>query len=350
MSDPSSTSSSEQPAGIARAIGLSLVWCAIGLGVVRLGFALAEPPWPGRSDVAELTAFLQDPQADDLRTIAFGSSRLQGGFAPKMWARFADLEEEQVLSATLRGGTHFDVLHLLREGGLPAKVETVILDAPSSSFNRNFRVPLAEEARGMPNHLRQYGSLSDRLAADRFSERVQLLFEAAWPLYQRRALGDWIALGLADDPGPPERPDHPHYWHRRRPDTRLSIDDVARSHFWEPEISTFAVRNFEAVMAHLRAADVDVVIVNVPARAGYLELARSSETGRTFLEQTRALVRAQEGDRVRLLLWEDAAELGLEDQYYVDYGHLNGRGARLFTERLFEAIEGEGRADAPDGS
>lgn len=348
MSAPSSTSSSEPARHRRLAVG-TLLGCLATLVLIRLAFAWAGPGWRDRPDLESAAALLRDARGEDVRTVALGSSRMHSAFRPDVWADRAGLEERQVLNLALDNGHFWDARHLLeRAGGLPDRVELVLIEVARWNFNRHKVSPLGERVRyDYPEHFRQQGGVLDRWSVDDPLARIRLLAEAVWPVYQRRTVGEWIELARTRSTRPPERGASPHWFarnHRRlRAMRAFRAESIVLDHYHDPALSSFAVRNFALLVEAARTAGAEVVLVTLPTRTAYQRAILSDASRRAFAEAVDRVVAARVGPGVRRVDCPLAADCGLDGRIFVDYGHLHYDGAAALTHALFDRIGGAPR-------
>jgi len=266
---------------------------------------------------------------------------MQAAFDAQEWERSSGLQPGAVRNAAVVGGLFFDHGHLLRQaGGLPPSVETVLVEVPRWNFNRNRFHPLTNEPDALSDRVRRLALLEDRWAVDEVRDRVALLAEWAWPLHQRRAVDAWIGWLRAPWTALPLLPGPSRHWSpgsKRDPKVErlFRADRIALDHFHRPQLSHFAVRNLEGFLRSLRDEEVRVLLVQIPARRGYLETARQQPGGREFLAAVQAVVdEASRAAGVDLLECPLPESCGLGAGDFNDYGHMNREGARAFTAWL----------------
>lgn len=344
MSVPSSISSSEnrddgpEPAGV-------ILWCILFLILMRAAFAVQAPAWRDRADIADTTAFLEQARTDDLRVVVLGSSRMQSAFSSEEWARRSDLDTKQVINVSLNSGQFWDARHMLREaGGLPASVQLVLLEAPRWNFNRNKVFPGSNRYRyDYPEHFRQQGGVLDRWSVDDRAARMALLAEFAWPLYQRRSVEEWIEYFRSRREAVPRLPVSAHWieaMHEKfRAAPTLRADSIVLDHFDDPAMSSFAIRNFDLLIREVRKHGAKVVLVTLPTRDLYQDKIRADPSKGSFVNSIDALIASKIGDGIHSISCKRARDCQLDEDIFVDYGHLTMGGARALTDELFDRVQ-----------
>jgi len=337
MSARSSTFSSEEMR--------SLAWCGLMLIVLRGVFALWEPAWSHRSDIPNATEFLRESKGQDVRVVVFGSSHMQSAFRPDEWSRLANLEEGQVLNLSVSSGRFWHARNMLREtGGLAESVDLVLIEAARWNLNRNRINPVLRVPGDYPEEVRQQGGVLDRLSVDGFVNRVSLLAEMVWPVYQRRTLEQWLAYFSTDHGPVPHAPPIAAAWFENlhaklRTDKRFEARSIARDHFADPEMSSFSRRNFVKLVDEAGRTGAEVVIVTLPTRGAYQEGIRADARKSDFVNSVDALFASVIGDGVSAVRCERARDCELGEEIFVDYGHVHHDGARAVTGALFERIQ-----------
>jgi len=311
------------------------------LAVVRGMLAVWGPEWSARRDIQAAARYLGESHEVDLRVVALGSSRMRGAFLESEWARLSQVDPASVVNLSLSGATFFDILWMLREvGGLPPSVEHVVLELPRWAFNRN-RLETVGQPIGTPDQLRAWGTLADRLASDRYFDRLSLVGEWFWPLYQRRSLEAWISHVRSPKVTEAAPPGMLAQW--RGPQRGKGSDELgspayetAELHFHAPEMSEFAQRNLVELLTLLRQSEARLVLVQLPARAEYWRTALAQPGGEQFLEEVNAVTLGHAGGtRTRGVSCTGVKECQLTPADLFDYGHMTRAGARTFTRWLF---------------
>lgn len=345
MSDLSSTSSSETRSD--RAVLLhTLAWCAAFLVVARLAIPTFAPNTGYRTQLANAAEYLRQARDQDVKVVVFGSSRMRAAFVAEEWSRLAGLAPDQVINLSVPGGRSFDALYMLRDaGGLPEGTERVIVEVSHVEFNGNMQSPITGERVGTPPHYRRWASLGQRIALDDPIESVLLTLEYFWPLYHRLPMASWLAALDGQGYRVPMLPNEPVFWspegtHLGDRANRLAYKPrrIAKRHFHDPQLSPFALRTFEELRRELVDQGVEVVLLQLPLKKGYLEVVHQAEASTELYDEIRTFALAQQDSHVRVLLREHASDWQLDDGIFIDYGHMSLEGATAFTRRLFETL------------
>ena len=321
------------------------VWCLAILILVRAGLALWEPPWRDGHEIANTRAYLKAAKHRDVRVVAFGSSRLNSAFVSPEWARRAGLRPDQVLNLSVNNGQFWDARFMLREaGGLPDSVELVLIEAARWNFNRNRIAPLTEIRTDYPEHFRQQGGLRDRLSVDGWIARASLVAEMIWPTYQRRGLAAWLHFATTRWSPVPSLPIRSPHWDEKqhaaiRRQKFLQANSIVLDHFHEPAMSSFALRNFRALIGEIRSQGARVVVVHLPTRPAYERAIRRDTAKSKLVELIDNEIDSILDDGVYAVGCRLAGECGLTQSVFVDYGHFNYEGARAFTGFLFDEVD-----------
>jgi hypothetical protein len=267
---------------------------------------------------------------------------MHAAFMSKEWARRSRLRPGQVIKLSANNAEFWDARHMLREaGGLPESVELVLIEAARWNFNRN-RIRMG--TLHYPQHFRQQGGMRDRLSVDGLGERVQLLAEMLWPVYQRRTMDGWIEYFSSESKVVPKLPAASRYWDpARHAEIRamefLEPRAIVLQHFNDPAMSSLARRNFVELIEEVSSRGAEVVLVTVPTRVAYSENIQADPLKFEFVASVDALIDSMVGEGVYEVGCKHARSCGLRQTIFVDYGHLHRSGARAFTGMLFERIE-----------
>jgi hypothetical protein len=172
---------------------------------------------------------------------------------------------------------------------------------------------------------------------------MKLVSEFVWPLYERRPLEQWLVVPR--DPGvrTPNLPPPIPQW-----DESMSVQlhqnphfrapSIAADHFYEPLMSGFAKRNLDRLLTLLRRDGRKIVLVQLPVRDAYLDVAMSTPEGKRLYEAVHDVVRSHVGGSVSAVMCERVRDCGLDEDIFVDYGHMSREGARAFTGKLYHEV------------
>ena len=340
MPVPSSTSSSDS----ARRLLAALAWCALLLLGCR--FALgAWGPDVVRPGVQGVALWLQSPAANPVEVLAMGSSRMQTAFAPAVWEEQNALGPGAAANVALVAATFWENLQMLRmAGGLPASTRLVLIEVPRWNFNANRRHAITKQPAHLPGWLRVAAPLRDRLAVDKPLDRLRLLGDWLWPVYQRRPLWSWIKRVTQPIVAEPWLPPATGHWDpdlRRHAGQRqaLRAQTIVKDHFHDARMAGFAKRNLELLIDEVHASGARAVLVRIPLRNRYLVEAIRDPDARATLVAANHFVASLAAPDVLLAQCRMARDCGLGPDAFTDYGHMSRLGATEFTRWLSDRIQ-----------
>jgi len=323
-----------------------LIWCLVALVAVRIAIGAAQPISSVRPEIQRAAAFLRRSHDGNLRTVFFGSSRFQTAIRTDVWARRQEVPREAVVNLAVSDGRLWDALYMLRQGtGLPDSVDLVVIELSPWEFNRHVRNPVGHPTL-VPDELRYWGGLGDRLAVDDPLLRMRLLGDYLWPLSKRRPLEQWDAptsLAIAAPPPPPIHHTDPATAAYLAKQEAFQPEHIAANHFFDPEVSAFTARNLSLLLAAVTTKpEREIVLLQLPARRGYFDTVEKSPQGRAFYDEVQRIADSQSGNHVHVIAWHTADECGLQEDIFVDYGHLSLSGAAAMTNRVYDEMERRG--------
>lgn len=321
----------------------ALAWCVAFLVVFRLLINCLGGDPTSRGDISNASEHLRSARGKDLRVVFFGSSRLQSAILSEEWARRAGLRPDQVLNLAVQSGRLWDVLFMVdRAGGIPPSVELAVIEISPWEFNRNVMNPVTKMRETIPEHLRTWATLSDRLAVDGIGSRMRLLADWFWPVYRRIPVQKWEISRSPSKLEPLLGPLHHFDDERRRSLANSGAfrgKEMAAFHFSHPSFSGFAQRNLERIITTLGHGPFRLVLLQLPARRAYIGAIKSDPDRSALYERIRDVVRASTSEHVEFIDWEISDDCGLGEDVFVDYGHFTREGAVAFTNRLFPELE-----------
>jgi hypothetical protein len=327
--------------GLPRA-SASVKWCVGLLLAFRLLISWVAPDPTARYDILNAAEYLHSVQHGDLRVVFFGSSRMQSAVLAEEWARRAGLRKDQVVNLAVNDGRFWDALYMVdASGGVPPSVDLVIIEIAHWEFNRNVLSPIGGMPEPVPQHFRHVARLSERLAADGMTLRMGLLADLMWPLYVRQPLERWQYRAQSPKPAAPPPPIH--HWDKDRENNLAQAAafkgaNIVKLHFFRPEMSKFATWNLDRLLSQLRNDSRRIVLVELPARREYLHAIQEDPAKVAFYRDVQGVVRAHASGLVSSVIWEGAADCGLTEDVFVDYGHFSREGAHAFTDRFFDEL------------
>jgi hypothetical protein len=325
-------------------LSASFAWFVALLVGSRLLLAWAAPDLTARDDLLGAAEYLR-VQGGDLHVVFFGSSRLQTAIVPQEWAGRAGLRSDQVANLAVNDGRLADASYMVRHaGGLPASIQLVVIEISPWEFNRNGLHPGTGAPNSIPVRTRSLGTLSDRLAVDDITARLQLVADLIWPVYQRRPFLQWDYPDPLQAAIPP--PPRIHYDLQSRMYLAnlegFRGDKIAAKHFYNAAMSTWAKRNLDVLLSQVRSPTRHVVLLQLPARSAYMGAVNADPQTRALLREVADFVRAHATADILPLTWELASDCGLEEDIFVDYGHFTLGGAVALTDRLYDELTDRG--------
>ncbi len=317
---------------------VALFLCAF----VRLLFAFSSEAldeFPGQYDARGFMGiekyFIGEPETSP-QILFFGSSRVRYSIAPEVFAQHTDVAPSSVQNLALDMGGPWDVLCLLeRNPRLFDEAKLVIIDCNCWQFNAGY------ETFPTPRFYR-LATLRERIQSCSGVERIKWALDVVWPfMLERRNLRQWAGGALQRVMGGGLSVPYPERWDSENGghmNPGFYPKASAKRHTKDFEVDETVIKHWNTLVGTLSDRRIRLLIVRPPTQGEYLRTIRtdpqSSEAYDTYLR----LVENLAGDGVFVQLWELPSECGLSDDDFIDYGHLNERGAEKFTQFLSEFL------------
>jgi hypothetical protein len=302
-----------------------------------------------RPDIEAAAAYLRETPHGAIGVVFLGSSRFQSGIDRERWARRAGLPTDRVVNLAVESGGVWETSRILSlAGGVPRGTQRVVIEVEPWMFNRNARDPVTLERIAPSANLVREASLAQRLA-HAYPDNVALLRAFAWPMHLRQPLASWFAGAArartevaAALPG-----GAPYHGVDGRP-TRFAAmlasapafeaRNVAVPHLVAFEPSRFALDTLARHVDGLARSGVAVALVQPPVRSEYFEYLEARPALMRNYQDVLARLGRLASERVSVIVLERATQVGFSPQDFIDYGHFNRRGARRFTDLLFDRL------------
>ena len=278
--------------------------------------------------------------------VFFGSSRFQSAVHAREFESRSGRPEGYALNLAVRAGDPWIARRLLRQRPEAFRsTRLAVVELEPWMFNANFRHPLLKKPQRFRPYYYRWATLPERWAVPDWRTRGGLLAQWLAPSYERRTIMDWgraIKAVVRPESREPQLPRFAGHHDARvaaaqsaSPDFRA--ENIREMHLYDFEIAPDKVKALRQLVSDLQARSIQVLLVQPPVREAYLEPLRGSKPGALAYRQLLGEFRALEGEGVRFILWETAADCDLDESIFIDYGHFTAEGARRFTARLWEA-------------
>jgi len=311
---------------------------ALRLALAPLSGALQAMPPP--HPLSDQLRFLENPSRKTPRAVFFGSSRIQAGLDPELFAGLAGFDPETVWNLASESGTPWEALALCRKAPvLVSGPGLVVIGVEPWMFNQN------EPGR--------WGLQFDRLATLREKWRVKNLRDRArlvsrhlLGLPEKRPLDTWLTV-LGNLAAPPYLQAMPRPLYHQDPAlaARVALDpkyqprSIVRPHMENFVLSPVKAGYLTNLLDLLRTPGRTLVLFMPPARKEYLEAISQDPVMAAGLAEFRKFVQGLAKGGVRLVFWETAGDCGLDESIFLDYGHLSRDGGQRLTEALSREME-----------
>lgn len=299
------------------------------------------------SDLVSILSYLENDYQGEPSALFFGSSRFISAIKSEHFANLVGKNSDSVLNLAINSGSTWEALAIARKNpSLLKSASVAVIEVEPWMFNANrLNEVLQTPARPRP-HFYRWATLPERLAIPGFEEKEATTLNFFWPLYERRSLKQWM-FGLSsvlegshgalavpgyhyDEAAAQQLANDPHFFPQA----------AAKSHMNNYQFAKNEAHNLLLLVELLRENAIEVVLVQPPARQEYMKFISKEPAYQEYL----MFIRSLENDDVRVIIWENPGEIGLDDSYFIDYGHFNAEGAELFTESVFQKlVEVEGR-------
>jgi hypothetical protein len=334
MKSPLSTSSSEDR--VPWYLRLRAVWLALAI-LLAVEFGLARQDWvwswvpASNSGVVDAMESQVIAQAPAPQVLLMGSSRIRDGVAPRLLEQELGLPEGSALNLGLTRGTPYDAALLYRRNRDRFRgADLLVVGVEDWSFN----------AALSPNErYRRFASLPQRVGVYDEDWTRSLVAGWFWRTYDaqgplRRLLksavkGRKSKLPLAED-GRVK-------WRAKEKEVGPAQVDVSLDlkRFYRGYTRRQGLEDqLRDLVAMAREDDTQVILVQVPLRDAYLEQARQEYP--EGLALYREALASFEG--VPQEIWWGSSALGIQQDWFYDYGHLTPPGAAVFTAALAERV------------
>jgi hypothetical protein len=259
-----------------------------------------------------------------------GSSRARDGVIPQRVEQALGLSSGSVLNLGVTGGTPFDALTLYRRNRDKLKRAHVLVFA-TEDWHCNKRFP--------PSTLdRRFATFSERFGVFDGPSTVSLAAGAIWRTYDaQEPLKAFAYSLLRGRKGLRMSPDGRIAWRdkeREEGPKEVRPDQWIDRFYGSFELGRGRLEHLNQLIELAHEDGVEVLVVRLPWRDQYINALRARH-GAEF-DRTTDLVRQTKGAKV--VLFERASALGIEDPWFYDYGHLALRGARIMSDILAREI------------
>lgn len=271
----------------------------------------------------------------DPEFIVLGNSLTRNAISSFETTRLTGADHHFLLNLSQSGATMSDQLWLYqRYRDRIKRAGTLLIGIDYRSFDDASSIET-----GTTPRFRRYASMTQRLGVNDWSERISLLAGTVWKTWDGRQqirgyLGDMSRLNFSNRDKPPV--DELGRFAVRQPDSSTDLEDIIA---YTPLSYTYDRGvQFEAFTELIRLARADslqIILLDVPASEEYL-----GQLERNIGDEIRKLYRQIEQetgmDIVQIALTE--ADCPQIEDCFVDYGHMNVNGSKIYTRLLLERL------------
>ena len=232
-------------------------------------------------------------------------------------------------------------------------IAALIIELEPWMFNKNLIHPIYKTPVPFNPHFYTWATLEERLEFPDMKTRVELVIDYFWPYSQRRTVDDWVSLmrpmitGRKAEAELGEPRYHSlraaHDWLANNPD--FEARRIAQCDLNEFEFDELRARYFKRCLNLVEKKSKRIVFVLPPARKEYVDEIYKNPKYLATYKEILAFIHGLENEKVHSIIWERAEDCQLDDTVFVDYGHFNLQGARVFTNVLFKKIRAMGLID-----
>lgn len=316
------------------------------------------------------------------------SDRLDHIPSPAIFPRYAELEDELIRSAPVRpkivlmgnsmaryglmedriaaaaGLETSEVVNLSIEGGLPWDTAVFIRrnpeffrDAQLVIYNLGLSELQERQVVRRKAHYYRFSTLSEKMLADQWSDRVLMLFDWVWPYSsERRDLVTWalgfrgqsdhvVPEGLRPAWDPEKMAKLRSKWMpavsalRAVSAESTSIDPSAISADWPEGTSRFQIYVLNELVGRWRQQGTRVLLLGMPSATAIYRVRHANVLSQTRLAQFDAAVASMQSEHVAYARWRSGSDVGLSDtDDFMDECHLTPAGAQKFTDLVVATL------------
>lgn len=274
------------------------------------------------------------------QVLFFGSSRFMTCILAPRFAARAGLGTNEAINLAVPAGDAWDAGVILRRNPeLLDRARWAVIEVEPWMINLMFNATLPK------GHFHRWASLRERRLTDSYEHRGVLMLELLWPLYERRPAVQWFtglrALGstYAEDRWPPARlMNDPDIAARAAADPTLRAAAIVPAHFRRPTPSPRAEQMLDELVASLQARGIRVALVVPPIRKEYMDYVLGKRRTVQFWDYFTGVLQQRERAGLPVFVWPTAADCGLDDSIFIDYGHYTREGAARFTDVLYDRV------------
>ena len=274
------------------------------------------------------------------RILLMGNSLTRYGLREGQIAAAAGLNASEVVNVGIENGSIWDALVLLRRNPeLARTVQLIVYALQPGQLNPGSR------ARWI-GYFYPFSTLTEKLHADRWSDRACLVLDWVWPYHsQRRDLTTWLT-GLTGESTWQDSDDLRPAW---IPENLAKLKARSRRFDGQPnpqaiigigtELSAQHIRHLRDFIAYCRQHKIAVVFITTPTRRCYDEVVENTPTLYAGLQRFEDFLVNLDAPYIPFQSGHNRITLGLDDPVdFFDYCHLTPDGARKLTSAVSRAL------------
>ncbi|MFZ5569866.1 MAG: hypothetical protein ACOZF0_05655 [Thermodesulfobacteriota bacterium] len=312
-----------------------------------------------RSLLTPISSFLRNQYTGRAKIIFLGSSRFVSCIKTDTFAQLGNIDPSSVLNLSMDSGSFWEALVLCRENpSLLESASLAVINIEPWMFNRNLLHPVYAKPHEFEPHFYTWAEFREKMEIPDWKTRAGLLLDLLWPLSEKRNFVDWCrgVSAMAHAAPPPAYLITPTYHYSetalraRLNDPRFHPQVITAYHLHDYTFSEQKADYLRRLVQILREKGIRVLLVQPPMHRVYMAAIYQQPDYLAEYRKMLSYIHAMESAQIRSIIWETPEDCGLDETVFIDYGHFNLVGARLFTEKLYLEMKQLGVTGADETS
>ncbi len=301
-----------------------------------------------RSMITPVSSFLRNHHTGQAKIIFLGSSRFVSCINSDFFAQLGNIDPAGVLNLSMDSGSFWEALVLCRENPfLLESASLAVINIEPWMFNRNLLHPIYRKPHEFEPHFYTWAEFREKMEIPDLKTRAGLFLDLLWPLSEKRNVVDWYngLNAMVHSASPPAYLIAPAYHYNeaalraRMNDPRFHPRVISIYHLHDYAFSEQKAEYLRRLVQKLREKGIRVLLVQPPMHRDYMKAIYHNPASKAGYQRFLAYIHAMENDQIHSIVWETPEDCGLDETVFMDYGHFNLVGGRLFTEKLFAEMK-----------